>query len=196
MNSVICAIVLAAGKSERMGAPKALLRSGGGTFLESILARIRSTSIEGEVVVLGHHRDEILRAVDAGNWVYNPAYEQGMTTSFQLGIRQLPPRADGAMLFLVDHPAPAVATIETLIGAFRPGHIVVPACGGRRGHPVLFSREILDEISGLPADVGANSVVRARPERVIPVPVDDPAVLADIDTPEDFRHWRRSEDAR
>jgi molybdenum cofactor cytidylyltransferase len=187
---LISAIVLAAGKSERMGRPKALLPTGGTTFLEAVLASIRSSrSIEAAVVVLGHHRDEILSKVDLQDWVYNEEYRQGMTTSFQAGIRKLSPDAGGAMLFLVDHPAPSAATIEALVGAFRSAHIVLPVFQGRRGHPVLFSREVLDEILELGPDRGANSVVRARPERIIQVGVDDPAVVADIDTPEDFERW-------
>ena len=186
---MIPAIVLAAGKSERMGSPKALLSSAGTTFLESVLSSVRASSLDDVIVVLGHHRDEILRAIDLERGVFNEDYEQGMTTSFQAGIRQVPDKALGAMLFLVDHPAPEARTIDALVAAFRPGHIVVPLLENRRGHPVLFSREALDEIAMLPPDRGANSVVRAQPARVIQVSVSDPAVLTDIDTPEDFKRW-------
>lgn len=188
---MLAAIVLAAGKSERMGRPKALLPSGNSTFLESLLASIRSSPIVFPVVVLGHDRDRILEAVRVESWVYNERYEQGMTTSFQAGIRALPPEAEGAMLFLVDHPAPAAATLTALVGAFRPGSIVVPVQEGRRGHPVLFSAAVLGEILSLRPDRGANSVVRADPDRVIEVPVEDPSVVEDIDTPADFERWSR-----
>ncbi len=189
---VIPAIVLAAGKSRRMGSPKALLRSGGTTLLEDALARIRAVPrLHGSIVVLGHHRDAILEAVPLEAWVYNARYEDGMTTSFQAGIRRLPDAAEGAMLFLVDHPAPEAATIGALLDAFVPGRIVLPVFEGRRGHPVLFGRDALGEIAALPAGRGAHTVVRSRPGRVVEAPVDDPAVVADIDTPEDWDRWKR-----
>lgn len=200
---MIPAIVLSAGKSERMGSPKALLSRDGTTFLDSVLSSVRASTLDGVIVVLGHHRKEILRAIDLecwgfdlGRWVFNEDYEQGMTTSFQAGIRQVPDEALGAMLFLVDHPAPDARTIDALVAEFRPGHIVVPLFENRRGHPVLFSREVLDEIAILPPDRGANSVVRAQPDRVIQVSVSDPAVLTDIDTPEDFNRWIENREAR
>jgi molybdenum cofactor cytidylyltransferase len=193
---LIAAIVLSAGKSERMGSPKALLRHGGKTFLESTVDAVRTSSLGQAIVVLGHHRDEIVAALDLPGYVYNPDYEQGMTTSFQAGIRALEADAVGAMLFLVDHPIPDVRTIEALVRAFRPGHVVVPVFDGRRGHPVLFSRELLEEILLLPPDTGANTVVRRDSERVIQVVVPDAGVLEDIDTPEQFNDWtRRSGDS-
>src|SRR5438105_2241528 len=136
---MIAAIVLAAGKSERMGRPKALLPIRGTTFLENILSAISQSSIEHTVVVVGHHRNEIAERLDLPDVVFNPDYEQGMITSFQAGIRALPPGTRGALLFLVDHPIVESATIESLVAAFVPGRIVLPVFEGRRGHPVLFA---------------------------------------------------------
>ena len=175
-----------------MGCPKALLRHGAATFLETTLKAVRSSSLGQEIVVLGHHKDEILAAVDLPHWIYNKDYEQGMTTSIQAGIRELRSNADGAMMFLVDHPISEVQTIEALIGRFQIGHITLPVFEERRGHPVLFSRDVLDEILSLPAGTGANMVVRSEPERIAEVVVHDRAVVADIDTPEQFAHWKRS----
>ena len=169
-----------------MGRPKALLPYRGTTFLERILEVIRQSSISDSVVVLGHDRDVIARNVEIPKSAYNPDYEKGMMTSFQVGIRALPDAGKAAMLFLVDHPLVSVETIERLQEKFSPGSIVLPVCTGRRGHPVLFSRDVLDEILEHPPDCGANTVVRARPERVIEVPVDDPTILIDVDTPDEF----------
>ena len=176
-----------------MGFPKALLRHRGSTFLETTLAAVRSSSLGQEIVVVGHHKNEILAAVELPHWVYNKDYEDGMTTSIQAGIRELRADADAAMMFLVDHPISDIDTIEALIGSFTPGHISLPVFEERRGHPVLFSREALDEILSLPADTGANMVVRHDPERIIQVVVRDRAVVADIDTPKQFDEWKRSE---
>ena len=118
--------------------------------------------------------------------VFNPNYEQGMSTSIQAGIRALPPEVSAAVLLLVDHPLIKPQTIDKLIGSLRPGSIIVPVYGGRRGHPVLFSKDALEEVLELGPDQGANSVLRRDPGRVVEVPVDDAGTLRDIDTPEDF----------
>ena len=175
-----------------MGSPKALLHHGGATFLETTLEAVRSSSLGQEIVVLGHHKDKILAAVDLPHWIYNKDYNKGMTTSIQAGIRELRSDADGAMLFLVDHPIREVQTIEALLGCFETGQITMPVFEGRRGHPVLFSRDVLEEILALPANTGANMVVRRDPDRVVQVVVPDPAVVVDIDTPDQFEHWKRS----
>jgi len=185
---VISAIVLAAGKSERMGTPKALLHFRGKTFLENILDAVSQSTIQNTVVVVGHHRNEICARVKVPNLVFNPNYEQGMVTSFQAGIRALPEDCSGAVLFLVDHPVVDVETINALVKNFAPNRIVIPVFSGRRGHPVLFSAEALQEILALPSSQGANIVVRKVPDRIFEVTVDAPGILVDIDTPEDFKN--------
>jgi molybdenum cofactor cytidylyltransferase len=183
---LITAVVLAAGKSQRMGRPKALLPYCGTTFLGHILETIGRSCIDHQLVVLGHDRERIAATIEGVDWVYNPSYEQGMTTSLQAGIRALPEAARGAMLFLVDHPVFRVATVEGLVSGISAGAIVLPVCEGRRGHPVLFARAVFEEILNLGNHQGANIVVRRDPARVVEVPVDDPGVLLDIDTPDAF----------
>jgi molybdenum cofactor cytidylyltransferase len=183
---LLSAIVLAAGKSERMGRPKALLPFRGSTFLENILDAIALSPIKNTIVVVGHHRQEIASRVSVPNLVFNPDYAQGMITSFQAGIRALPQDSAGAILFLVDHPLVETATINVLVANFAANRIIIPVFNGRRGHPVLFSAEILQEILALPPSQGANIVVRRDPSRIIEVAVDAPGILVDIDTPEDF----------
>ena len=188
---MISAIVLAAGKSERMGRPKALLPIQGRTFLENILDAISRTSIEDAIVVLGHHRDQIERNVSLPSVVFNADYEQGMITSFQAGIRKLSWDTTGAFLFLVDHPLVEPTTIESMIMNLAPNRIVLPTFERRRGHPVLFSSEVLEEILALGPSEGANIVVHKNPGRIIEVPVNAPGVLVDIDTPEQFERLRK-----
>ena len=188
---MISAIVLAAGKSERMGRPKALLPIQGRTFLENILDAISRTSIEDTIVVLGHHRDQIERSLSLPSVVFNPDYERGMITSFQAGIRKLSWDTTGAFLFLVDHPLVESTTIESMIMNLAPNRIVLPTFERRRGHPVLFSSEVLEEILALGPSEGANIVVRKNPDRIIEVPVNAPGILVDIDTPEQFERLRK-----
>ena len=187
---MISAIVLAAGKSERMGRPKALLPFRGRTFLANILDAISHTSIEDTFVILGHHRAEIEQSLSLPSVVFNPNYEQGMITSFQAGVRALSWDASGAFLFLVDHPVVEPATIEAMIMNLAPNRIVLPTFEDRRGHPVLFSSEVLEEILALPSTEGANIVVRKNPARIVEVPVSTPGILVDIDTPEQFEKLR------
>jgi len=190
---MISAIVLAAGKSERMGRPKALLPFRGRTFLENILDVISRSSISHTVVVVGHHRDEIQGRVALPSVVFNPDYEQGMITSFQAGIRAIPPNTIGSFLFLVDHPVIEAATIEALISALAPNRVVLPVHQGRRGHPVLFASELLQEVLALPPSQGANIIIRKDPNRIIEVPVNAPGILVDVDTPEQFRKLMEDE---
>ena len=183
---MIAAVILAAGKSERMGSAKALLPYGGHTFLDRILASIDECGISHRVIVAGAHFREIAAHAPSLRVVFNPDYDMGMTTSFQAGIRALPEGVDGAIVFLVDHPLISPGTIRALLAAGGAAEVILPVYKGRRGHPVLFSRRFLDEILELPASVGVNHLVRSRPERVAEVVVNDPGVLVDIDTPDDL----------
>jgi molybdenum cofactor cytidylyltransferase len=188
---MLAAIVLTGGKSERMGSPKALLRFKGRTFLEHILAAIQSAGIERTAIVVGHHRDEIAAAFPGLPLVFNPDYEQGMSTSVKAGVRALPAEIDGAGLFLVDHPLIDAPTIQLLAHRLRPGHILLPTHAGRRGHPVFFAADLFGEILGLGPYEGLNTVVRRDPGRVISLAVPNPGVLRDIDTPEEFENLLR-----
>lgn len=159
--------------------------------MENILDAISRTSIENTIVVLGHHRDEIEQRVSLPSVVFNPDYEKGMITSFQAGVRALSWEAAGAFLFLVDHPLVDSATVEAMIMNLAPNRIVLPTFEGRRGHPVLFSSEVLGEILALPCSEGANIVVRKNPDRIVDVPVDAPGILVDVDTPEQFEKLQK-----
>ncbi len=187
---MIAAIVLSAGKSERMGRPKALLPFRGRTFLENILEAISRSRIEHTAVVVGHHRREIENINIRVPLVFNPDYEQGMVTSLQAGIRSLPSATAGAFLFLVDHPLVDAATIDAMIPRLGPDRIVQPTFERRRGHPVLFGAKILEEILQLPSSQGADVVVRKDPGRIVEVPVDSPGILVDVDTPEQFAQFQ------
>lgn len=191
------AIVLAAGKSERMGSPKALLSYRGTTFLDRILEVLSQSPIRDIVVVVGGHRDQIESRVSApARVVFNPNFESGMITSIQAGIRALAAETGGALLFLVDHPLVDPETITLLLRNQAPNRIVLPVFEGRRGHPVLFGSDILQEILVLSASEGANIVVRKDPHRIIQVSVNSPGILVDIDTPEDFQKLQNEHEPR
>ena len=173
-----------------MGRPKALLPFRGSTFLENILDTISQSQIGHTIVVVGHHRREIESLGIRVPVVFNPNYEQGMVTSFQAGIQALSSDILGAFLFLVDHPLVEISTIEAMIPSAGEDRIVQPAFEGRRGHPVLFGKKVLDEILQLPPSEGADTVVRKDPERLFEIPVKSGAILLDIDTPEQFARFQ------
>ena len=184
---MIAAIVLTAGKSERMGGnPKALLRVRGKTFLEHILDAVKSAGIIRTAVVVGHHRTEIEKALSLPTLVFNPDYEQGMSTSVQAGIRALPSDTTAAGIFLVDHPLINPETIRSLASHVQPGRIVLPIFNNRPGHPVFFAADLFQEILHLRHDQGLNVVVKRDPKRIGAVTVSDAGIHEDIDTPEQF----------
>lgn len=189
---MIAGLILAAGESSRMGKDKALLAYRGRTFLETLFANLREAGLKRIAVVLGHHAEEIRRAVNLpdAQWISNPDYRLGQTSSLQAGLRALAhAELEGIVLCLVDHPAISVEVIRTLLKSFRQtgASVVVPTCGGRRGHPILIARSLFKELLDLGPESGANTVIRKHREATHFVEVEDPGVLLDIDDPEAYQ---------
>jgi molybdenum cofactor cytidylyltransferase len=191
---MLSAILLAAGESRRMGSPKALLHYQGQTFIERICTAFLTAGVDELIVVLGARAEEIGRALPvhpALRSVVNSRYSQGQLSSLMVGIGALSPESEAVVVNLVDHPMVSSATIKAVIDSFRaaPIPIVIASYQGKRGHPVLFSSQVYGEILAAPLDQGAKVVVRKDPPRVREVPLDDPGILADIDTPEDYARF-------
>lgn len=188
---MLSAIVLAAGESARMGAPKALLSLTGGTFLSVICGRLAEAGLRAVVIVLGAFEERVREGgVPPGARVaVNEAWRDGQLSSLQCGLRALPPGADGALVTLVDHPLVEASTYAGMREAaeISPGLILVAEHGRRGGHPVVFPRAVFGELLSAPQDGGARAVLRRDPARVRRVPFDDPGIVADIDTPEDYK---------
>ena len=170
--------------------PKPLLRIGEQTFLARC-ATSMLTVMPRLVIVVGAHREEVQAAVPADERISvaeNPAYQRGQLSSIKVGIGALSPAAEAVIVHLVDHPAVAPETFQRLVLEYQASHnpIVVARCGARRGHPVLFAREVFQELLEAPEEIGARAVVNAAPNRVVYVDIDDPGVLLDLDTPEDL----------
>lgn len=188
---MIAGIILAAGKSERMGSPKALLPFEGSTFLGHLYALLKKSPLDPVRVVLGAHERRIRAQVEleGGDVVLNPDYEKGMLSSIQaalISMEQATPEA--VILFPVDHPNISSRLIDQVIESYRAGggEIIIPLKDGRRGHPVLFAGSLFGELRSAPPDIGARHVVRSHPDRVYELPTIEPGVLQDIDTPEDY----------
>ncbi len=179
-------LILAAGESSRMGRDKALLPYAGTTFVGH-LVRLFLSQVSPVVVVVGHHADTIRAAIPplpSLQVVLNPHYQAGQLSSLQTGLRGL--TAEHVLLTLVDHPAVAPTTLEALL-AHPAAPLVVPRYQNRRGHPILLSRPLIDEILALPTEATAKQVIHGHLAEAVLVDLDDPGILCDVDTPADYR---------
>lgn len=185
--SVVGAILLAAGRSRRMGAFKPLLPFGNSTVIETCLNRIREGGIKEVVVVIGHRGDD-LRASLARNsavrFAVNDIVGSKMGLSIKRGIESLPPATDAVLISLVDYPAVTSAVIRDLVSAHeaRQATIVQPEWEGRGGHPVLIDLRYREELLNLDSSDGLRGFFRAHSEDVTRVLVTDPFVTRDMDT--------------
>jgi molybdenum cofactor cytidylyltransferase len=188
---MIWAVVLAAGRSERMGSAKLLLPMGRSTLIETVIGGVLRSRPDGVLVVLGADREKIEPVI--GRYpvrtVFNPDFGRGMLSSVKRGFEAVPPDARAVLVFLGDQPAPPASVTCRIIDAYRKTGkgIVLPAYRGRRGHPVLVDLKYRDEVGALDPRIGLRQLSRAHPDDVFEVKVRTPAVLRDIDTQEDYR---------
>jgi molybdenum cofactor cytidylyltransferase len=186
----VCALVLAAGRSTRMGGPNKLLAEIAHRPLVRIAAEEALASRARPVIVVtGHQRDRVEQAL-AGlpvHLVHNPDFADGLGGSLRAGIAAVPADADGAVVCLGDMPQVDAALIDQLIAAFDPDRgalVVVPTFEGKRGNPVLWSRRFFPDLMAIEGDVGARHLIGRYGEAVVEVAVEGKAALVDVDTPE------------
>jgi molybdenum cofactor cytidylyltransferase len=186
----IAAVVLAAGRSSRMGGPNKLLAEiGGKPLVRIVVDAVLASRARPVVVVTGHQRDKVEAAL-AGlsvKFVHNPHFADGLGTSLKAGIAALAAEADGAIVCLGDMPQVDAALIDRLIGAFDPDHgalVVLPTIDGKRGNPVVWSRRFFPDLMAVEGDVGARYLIGRYTEAVAEVPLTGTAALTDVDTPE------------
>jgi molybdenum cofactor cytidylyltransferase len=189
-NRHVAAIILAAGRSTRMGGPNKLLAELSGKPLVRIVAEQAIASKAKEVIVVTGHQAELVEEALKGlkvKFVRNPDFAQGLATSVKAGIAAVPEEADGAVVCLGDMPMISSQLIDHLVDAFAPDRgnlIAVPVSGGRRGNPVLWSRRFFNELMTLDGDIGARHLIAKHNEAVAEVPVEGDGAFLDIDTPQ------------
>ncbi len=188
---MISAILLAAGKSRRMGPQKLLLPFGGQTVIGHIADQVLAAPIE-RVVAVTAQEGEAIRFTLVGKsltFVVNPDVAGDMLSSVRCGLQALPAECAAAIIILGDQPTIRAALIADLVQAFHStrARIVVPSCHGRRGHPVLFSADYFAEVLTQHDGVGLRGLLQAHPSDIAELEVAEPAVLADMDCPEDYQ---------
>ena len=195
----VAAVIPAAGSSRRMGRDKLLLPWGDGTVIGSVAAALQAGGAARVCVVAS------VAAAGLRGWVRdspfelatNPDAERGMLSSIWAGIEHLGGVGafGGGSALLVcpgDHAGLEAATVGELVDALSAGaQLAVAAHGGRRGHPLAVSGELVPEIAQLSLDTGLKALLEVHSERAVEVDVDDPAVVRDLDRPEDYERARR-----
>jgi molybdenum cofactor cytidylyltransferase len=197
-NRNVAAIVLAAGRSTRMGGPNKLLAELSGKKLVRIATEQALASKASEVIVVTGHQAELVEQALDGlkvKFVRNPDFAGGLASSVKAGIAAVSDSADGAVICLGDMPLIDAQLIDRLIETFAPDRgnlIVVPVAEGRRGNPVLWSRRFFSELLTLDGDIGARHLIAKHGEAVAEVPVEGDSAFLDIDTPQALETARRS----
>jgi molybdenum cofactor cytidylyltransferase len=185
------AIVLAAGRSRRMGCQKLLLPFGGQTVIAHIVDEVLRSAVGEVCVVVGQERERLVEALVGRKVtiVRNPDAAGDMLSSVRCGLRALPQHCQAILVALGDQPAITSALIDEIIRAFTDGQrgLVVPVHEGRKGHPILCSAGYREEILTCHEGVGLRGLLQAHPDDILELPVSEPSVLADIDYPEDYR---------
>ncbi|MCC6920928.1 MAG: molybdopterin-binding/glycosyltransferase family 2 protein [Alphaproteobacteria bacterium] len=187
----IAAVVLAAGQSRRMGAPKQLAVIGGMPMLRRTVEQVRASGVDEIVVVTGHEAEAVGTALKGlpVTLVRNPDYALGLSTSLKAGLAALDEDVDGALIVLGDMPGVGAGDIDRMLAAFDPAEgrgIVVPVHAGKRGNPVLWAAAYFPEMARVSGDTGAKHLLAEFAEAVCEVELGD-GVLTDIDTPEQLK---------
>ena len=194
MATMIPAIVLAAGRSTRMGRAKATLPIGDhDTFLTRIVRTFLDASVDDIVIVLGHEAESVASSFAASGLparvVVNNAYDAGQLSSLQAGLSVVDrPGVRAALVTLVDVPLVSADTVRRVIDCYRRTHapVVRPTSGDRHGHPLLIDRALFDALRTADRAAGAKPIVRAHASPVGDVAIADEGSFADIDTPEEY----------
>jgi|SRR5579859_1312635 len=185
---MLAAVILSGGASRRMGSPKALLSYQGRPFLEHLLDVTRHPKIGVRRVVLGADAEPIAKEIDlsADEIVINDEWEKGQLSSIHAALRSLPQQTEGIVLLLIDHPLISSALVGELIEAFYNSRkpIVLPVYDGRRGHPLIFSSALYDELLRAPLDTGARSVVWAHSSEIQVVQTNEEGCVLNLNDPD------------
>jgi molybdenum cofactor cytidylyltransferase len=185
---MLAAVILSGGASRRMGSPKALVSYQGASFLEHLLSVTRHPAIGVRRVVLGPDGDTISRQVALApeEIVLNREWERGQLSSIHAALRSLPAGTEGMLLCPVDHPLVSATLVNNLIVTFleTQAPVVLPTFEGRRGHPVIFSAAVYEELLRAPLETGARAVVWAHKNELQGVSTTEEGCVLNLNDPD------------
>lgn len=188
MSNRIAAIVLAAGRSTRMGPDnKLLLTFNDKTMVNYVVEQLLESAVCGIYVVTGNEAEAVKKSIKGQvNYVHNDEFVEGLSTSVKTGITALPDDVDGVMICLGDMPYITAKNYNDLIAAFEKGKIIAPTNGSKVGNPLIFSRDLFSDFEGIEGDKGARKLLKDHPEKIIEIDLGTDAIFQDIDTPEEY----------
>jgi len=185
---MLAAVILSGGASRRMGSPKALVSYRGTPFLEHLLSVTRHPAIGARRVVLGPDANAISQqvALQPEEVVINTEWERGQLSSIHAALRSLPADTEGMLLCPVDHPLVSAGLVNALIATFLDTRapVVLPVFEGKRGHPVIFSAAVYDELLRAPLETGARAVVWAHKNEVQEIPTAEEGCVLNLNDPD------------
>jgi molybdenum cofactor cytidylyltransferase len=200
---MITAVILAAGMSTRMGQPKMLLPWGNENVLTHVISVFKNAGVDDILVVTGGAREQVENLVEGLNvkTIHNSEYSNGeMLASIQCGIKFLTPLplspgargVEGMLIGLGDQPQVQERSVRMVCDAFRESksNLVIPSYQMRRGHPWLAAQPLWDELLKMKSPQSPRDFLNAHADEIHYVDVDDPTILADLDTPSDYKKWK------
>lgn len=183
----IAAIVLAAGRSSRMGAHKLLLPLGGRPLVSYAVGAALGSAASPVVVVLGHDAERVRPVLPPGPYraVVNERYAEGMATSLRAGIAAVTEPVSGAAIVLADQPLLTTGVLDRILlaASANPRKIIAATYGGVRGHPVVFPAQLFGELSAVHGDAGGRSVLARHPDLIRTIAIEPPDIGLDVDVP-------------
>ena len=182
--------MLAAGESRRMGTPKMLLPYNDVTIIEQVIRNLMDANVDRVVVVVGAGKEEIMKVTRRYDvfHCYNENYKSGMLSSVKCGFYSLPEGCLAALIMPGDQPMTGPGEINRVISSFLENDrgLIMAVHNGKRGHPLIVDMKYLEEVLSLPEEAGLRALAERHPDDVLESDTDDPSVLRDIDTQEDY----------
>ena len=191
---MITAIILAAGKSKRMGEPKMLMPWGKSTVLQTVISTFQTSGINDILVVTGGAHQQVESLIgQTVQTIFNEDYEKGeMLSSIQMGLSAKMNEASAALICLGDQPQVTERSVRSICDTFMKNKspIVVPSYEMHRGHPWLLARPLWDELLQMKSPRTPRDFLKKHARKIHYVNVDTASVIEDLDTPEDYLKYK------